>query len=161
MWKFSSENSYPDIILHDGVVTKITLDNDDLVMEFNDGGFWIGQDNKQNPYKKTVRTEKSELRFTDFDIDDIYIFKMYNLFKKFYHTSRVEVSLEKLISNVNSGKWTFEFLYEYYTSSRQREAIFKGCVNVVNKQKHYDCQIELDCSKMIYSWNKIDEDAIW
>ncbi len=162
MWKFSSENDYPDIILHDCVVTKITLDGDDLVMEFDDYGFWIGENNKQNPFGNMLRTEKSELRFVDFDTwSNIYIFKRYNLFRKFFHTSRIDLSLEKLISNVNSGKWTFEFIYEYYTSSTQALAIFNGCINVKNKRKNYDCQIESDCSKMVYSWNKIREDAPW
>lgn len=161
MWKFSSENDHHNIILHDCVVEKVTLDGDDLVMEFNDRGFWIGENNKQNQYGKMLRTDKSELRFTDFEIDEIYIFKRYNLFRIFHHVSRVEISLEKFISNINSGKWTFEFLYEYYAGIESLGAIFDCWIDVINKEKHYDCQLKLGCSKMIYSWNKICEDTTW
>ena len=163
MWKFTSENDYNNIILHDCVVEKVTLEGNDLVIEFNDNGFWIGEKNNQNPYKKLLRTEKSELRFVDFDIDniDIHIFKRYNFFRIFHHVSRVDISFEELISNINSGKWRFEFLYEYYAGVETLGAIFDCWINVTNKQKSYDCQIKLGCSKMIYSWNKIDEDATW
>ena len=89
MWKFT----YKMIILISYFMIvwlqKSHNHGDDLVMEFDDYGFWIGEKNKQNPYKNLLRTEKSELRFVDFDTwSNIYIFKRYNLFKNFFYISR-------------------------------------------------------------------------
>ena len=66
MWKYSEINAYPNIILHDCRIVKAWIENRDIVIEF-DNGFWILEDNKQNPFGKTLRTGKSEIRFINFD----------------------------------------------------------------------------------------------
>ena len=106
-----------------------------------------------------MRTDKATIRFVDFDIDNIYIFKYICLFHRFSFTRRVDVSFEKFIENINSGKWKFEFIDEFYAGNSG--ALFNGWVYFDHKPHHYDCQIQLRSTKSIYSWNKIYEDRPW
>ena len=163
MWKYTSENDYPNIILHDCYIVKATVEDNDLIIEFKEHdflhGFWINEINKQNPFGKTLRTDKALIRFVNFDFDSIYIFKTICLFRRFIFTRRVEVSFEKFIENLNIGKWQFEFIDEFYAGNYG--ALFNGWVYFNDGKSHYDCQIQLRFTKMVYSWNKICEDKPW
>lgn len=55
MWKYTAENDYPNISLHDCRISNVLIDNNDIVFEFDDNGFWILENNCQNPFKKTLR----------------------------------------------------------------------------------------------------------
>ena len=159
MWKFISENDYPNIFLHDCYIVKVTVEDDDLIIEFDEYGFWINETHKDNNFSKVLRTDKATIRFVDFDIDNIYIFKYFCLFHRFVFTRRIEISFETFIKNLNSGKWKFEFIDEFYDGNYG--ALFNGWVYFKHKPYHYDCQIQLRFKKMIYSWNKIYEDRTW
>jgi len=162
MWKYFSIsdcdkiNLHNAISLHDCYVTKIIADKD-LMFEFSDG-FWIVETNKQNPYGQTLRTDKSQIYFTEFDIDNIYIFKKFSILRRIIRTSRIEVSLEKLISNINSGKWQLEIIDEFHKGSN---VLFNTSLYLENRSKHMECQIIIEYKKMNYFWNNICEDRPW
>lgn len=160
MWKYTAINDYPNISLHDCHIVKVHIDLSDIVFEFNDKGFWIMENNSQNPFKKTLRTDKSEVRFRGIDVDStrIYLFKTYHLFKKAVLTRRIELTLEQFAKKINNGEWEFEFVDELYAWSR---AGFDGYVWFNKKPYEYECQIRLFFNEMIYSWNKICEDRPW
>lgn len=160
MWKYSSKNDYPNIILHDCHVTKISVENKDIILEFDDYGFWMIENNKHNPFGKTLRTDKSEIRFVNCQLDSIsiYIFKVFHLFRKPVLTNRIEIPLENLMYQINSGKWRFEFIDEYYACN---EALFNGWIRFDKKPYHMECQLQLLFEDMKYSWNRICEDKPW
>jgi hypothetical protein len=160
LWKYNVKNAYPNIILHDCRIIKAWIDNCDIVFEFDDSGFWICEDNKDNPFGKTLRTDKSEIRFTKYDADavHIYIFKTFHLFGKSIFTKRIEVGLDKFIAQINCGNWQFECVDELYAWSRVG---FNGYVWLRKRPYHYECQLNLFFDEMSYSWNKICEDKPW
>lgn len=160
MWKYSAKNAYPGIILHDCRIIKVRIDGRDLVFEFDDSGFWVLEDNKQNPFGKTLRTDRSEVRFTNYDAASvqIYIFKRFYLFGKLILTKRVEVGLDEFALEINRGKWQYECVDELYA---WRRACFNGYVWLDRRPYHYECQINLFFDEMLYSWNKICEDKPW
>lgn len=141
-------------------MTKVAVDNKDIIFEFDDNGFWVIENNKHNPFGKTLRTDKSELRFVNCDSDftSIYIFKVFYLFRKPVLTNRIEISLEDLTSQINSGKWQFEFIDELYAWDK---AEFNGWLWFGKKPYHMECQLQLSFEDMLYSWNKICEDKPW
>ena len=160
MCKYSSKNDYPNIILHDCKITKISKENNDLIFEFNDKGFWIGKDNKHNPYNKILRTGKSMIRFVEYEQEftDNYIFKEYRLMGKTILTKRLEVSFDYIISQINAGKWQFEFIDEFYG---WRKAEFDGYIWLNKKPYCMEAQLQLNFKEMLYFWDEIYEDRTW
>lgn len=86
MWKYSAKNDYPNIILHDCRMTKLFVENKDIIFEFDDNGFWIVGNKKHNQFEETLRTDKSEILFIncDFGFTSIYLFKVFHLFKRMF-----------------------------------------------------------------------------
>lgn len=160
MWKFTSENAYPNIILHDCRIAKVSLQNKTLVFEFDDSGFWIVENNKENPFGKTLRTDKAEICFHGFDKDYFcfYTFKPFKLLGRTLFIRMVEISFEEFVLNVNSGKWEPEFIEEFYGLGA---ASFEGEVFFNKKPYRYRFQMQLSFEKMEYNWNEICEDRPW
>ena len=160
MWEYTSKNSYPNISLHDCRIEGIRLEDQDVIFEFDDNGFWIGRDHPQNLFGETLRTDNAELRLINIDSDLLFInihnklrFAKIKLF-----TIRKKVSLEDFIAKVNSGKWKFEFVDEYYGYHR---AMFCGCLLTNRKPYLIDAQIEVYYEESQYYWNKIYPDRTW
>ena len=160
MWTYTSKNSYPDIILHDCTIERVRLEKQDIVFEFNDRGFWITEDNTQNPFKKTLRTGKAELRLTNIDLNSLTI-NVYNelrfAWRKLF-TTKKKTSLADFAAKINSGKWAFEFVDEYYG---YKCAMFCGYIHTNKKPYLIEMQMEISYEESQYSWNKIYEDRTW
>jgi hypothetical protein len=156
----SCKNAYPNIILHDCIIEKVMIENEIITFEFDDSGFWIGADNPQNPYQKILRTDKAEVKFTDCDLDfsSVRVFKQKRFIRKTIFTTANNISLYDFASLINSGKYRFEFVDEYYAS---RSAMFGGYLRTERKPYHVECQLEMRYTDMIYSWNRICEDRPW
>ena len=159
MWKHTSKNDYPNIILHDCFVTNISTQNNDIIFEFDDG-FWITDTHKENPYGQILRTGKSQMLFSnvDYDFSGIYIFKELKVFKKLMFTNRVSLAMKDFIAKINSGKWSFEIKDELYA---WHQAVFVGDVRFNHRPYRREFQIDLNVKEMIYSWNEIREDRVW
>ncbi len=71
MWKESGINKYPNVVLHDCLVTNIEKNGDDIVVDFDrfdssgQYGFWI-KDIEKNMY---YRTGSSQIVIKKYDID--------------------------------------------------------------------------------------------
>lgn len=158
-WKIFSHCDSNDkyVSLHDCKAEMAWFENGILGFEFPDG-FWITPDNPESDLDVLVRTDASKIEFVLLDGDefDIQIFVVEeNIFKQ---SVRKEWSVHKLVSAINSGEVTLEFLYQY----------IDGCSRIVecvlwSKRKPYcrECQIKLHLRDVHYHWNKILKDRIW
>lgn len=155
-----TKNSYPDIILHNCLVTKMENNNGDLNIEFKDG-FWIVGKSQYSGLEETVATDLSKISFVDCDFEDIKIslFLEYGLFHKTFIIRRKFISLEKLILKINSGEWKLEIIDEYYG---YRSTLFNCAVHSRKKPYYLDCQIEIGYyNDLIYKWNSLRKDMIF
>ena len=160
MWKFTSENGYPDISLHDCVIERVRLDGKDAVFTFNDSGFWVGKHHPQNPFGELLRTDKAELRLENIDTDSFsfFIHKNRRFAGKRLFTTRKELSFASFAAKINSRQWTFEFVDEYYGYHR---AMFCGLVRTAKSPYLIDTQMQLSYTKSRYYWNAIHQDRTW
>lgn len=156
MWKYSAINDYNNISLHDSSAVNASIENNDITLTFEDG-FWILKTNNKNPYKKTLRTDQSQILFhkIGFSFSNIYLFKELEVFRKKIYTRRIKISFEEFCRKIDSGEWEFEFVDEAYGYNR---AVFDGFVYTKNRHYSTECQITLSYKEMIYSWNEIRED---
>ena len=160
MWEYTSKNSYPDISLHDCRIEGIRFENGDIVFEFDDNGFWVGKDHPENPFGEILRTGKAEMRLVSIDPDSFSV----NMHEELRIaggktiTTRNEITLNDFIKKIDSKKWQFEFVDEYYGYHR---AMFCGYI-VKDKEPYFtDAQIEIHYEESQYYWNKIHEDRTW
>lgn len=51
MWRNTESNKYPDIILHDCFITGIKMDNDNIVLNFSEYGFFVFDKEKRNSFR--------------------------------------------------------------------------------------------------------------
>ena len=160
MWEYSSKNSYPDISLHDCRIEGIRFENGDIVFELDDNGFWIGKDHPQNPFGKVLRTGKAEMRLVSIDPDCISINVHDELRIAGEKTIKImkEILVNDFITKMNSKKWQFEFVDEYYG---YHKAIFCGCIVKEKKPYFTGAQIGIHYEEIQYYWNKIHEDRTW
>lgn len=160
MWEYSDTNGYPGIILHDCTVEDAVFEEGNLIFTFDESGFWISQDNRQNPYGKILRTGKAELKFVGVDVD----FTSINLFKKVRFTNKTlftklnEISLKDFVSRMNRKEWGFEIVDEYYAL---HGAMFCGYIHSKENSFLEYMQFEITYKESSYHWNKIYEDRTW
>ncbi|MCI8361493.1 MAG: hypothetical protein HFE86_09190 [Clostridiales bacterium] len=105
MWKYTAEDVYPQIFLHDCIADRAYFDGRDLIMEFGEDGFWVGADFPGNMYGKLLRTDKAQVRFADVEKEfiTVYVFRTYRLFYKSLFTRRIYVAPDELARKINSG----------------------------------------------------------
>lgn len=157
MWKNSSQNKQNFISLHDCKATNITIQEDHLFFEFDDG-FWISPIAESNPFGYTAKTDKSEIQLIQFNVSNIYIFKEFRLLRRPVIIKRDSLDLEKLMANINCGKWELEFINEYHA---RKDVLYQCCIWTKQRPYHMDCQIELDCDAIEYHWNDLRKDRPW
>ena len=160
MWEYTSQNSYPSIILHDCTIEKVRFEEGAIVFTFDNNGFWVAKEHPQNPFGEILRTGTAELRLANIDLDFLFI-SMYikrRFLGRTLSTTRKRLSLEDFAAKLNSGVWTFEFVDEYYGYHR---AMFCGYVHTNKKPYLLETQIEVYCEERQYSWHKIYEDRTW
>lgn len=154
MWKYTAENAYSTISLHDCRSDKISIEGNDFIIDFPDG-FWITPAHALNSNDRPLRTGPAQLRFKDCEVDNIYIFKETRLFQRTLLTRRVTIDLTELIEEVNKGPYELEFLYEYHSSI---SALYTCCVWNKNRGIPHECQLDLTVMGSIeYCWNEITD----
>lgn len=156
MYKFSDNNENDDIILHDCRATHISSDGNILTFEFEDG-FWIGENNKQNPYGKILCTDKAEVKFTLPDEDILSNVTVYIFTEENSKTIREEWEFEEFIRKINNGM-ELEFLYPYkgYDS-----IIYKCWLWFDEEPYHKSCELIIYENEITYHWNNICENKTW
>ena len=139
--------------LHDCYANRIQFENSILSFYFQNG-FWVTPSHRANNSNETVRTDFSQV---DYHIDDdvsIYVFRK-NIFGK---TIRIEWTLKELVRLVNNNTFSLEFLYQY---KRYNEELLKCWLHFDKAPYHYECQIEIPTSKVVYRWNNLCYDKTW
>ena len=146
LWKFQAAYEYSAISLHDCRITSITKNGDDIELHFEDG-FWLCQENPQNPYKKTLRTGASCLTLLEAACEE-------SIFQG------IKFSWDEFCANINSRQWNFECITECYSSNR---LVYAGWIWVGNRfyQPNPDFQLWFTFQGLRYNWNTIREDRSW
>lgn len=139
--------------LHDCDANRIQFENGILSFYFPNG-FWVTPSHHANNCGKTVRTDFSQV---DYHIDDdvsIYVFRK-NIFGKII---RIEWTLEELVHLINNNTFSLEFLYQY---KGYNEELLKCLLHFDKEPYHYECQIEIPTSKVLYRWNNLCYEKSW
>ena len=147
-----------ELTLHDCIANKISFENDTLRFYMSDG-FWVTPHHEENHCGKTVRTDASIVDFSIENIDDITV-RVFT--RNAYCWSRKTIAeiwnMEQLISAVNSGKCTVEFITQYRTYGEQ----MWHCAIRSNKKPYYrECQLYLPNSNATFYWNNLCLDREW
>lgn len=144
-----------EISLHDCRASKIGSDANGLTLVFPDG-IWLLADNHLNTVGKIVRTGKAEVLLRNSEFDAFMKMKPVRFFGKMLFSVCREVGFETLRENINSGKWTVEFIddFENADSHLFRVMIYSG-------KKHYDCLFEVSYEEIESRFDKIRQDRVW
>lgn len=159
-FKHTDPDSFHDkeLTLHDCAADKITFENKKLRFFLPDG-FWITPRHKENPSDKTVRTDASAVDFSVEDIDDVLVC----VFKRYRWPCRGKTSVEywgmkKLVSDVNCGKYTIEFVTQYRSCHGQ---MWQCAIHSEKKSYYMDCQLHLPETSAAFHWNDLRFDREW
>lgn len=156
MWNYIAKNDRDAICLHDCQVTGMHVDGNDLVFDFSDG-FWIVRNSRYKPHENTLRTDAAQMRFVDFEIENLYVYKVVRLFGKRLFVRRIEMDWQTLADRINSGAWEFEIADEY---ARDRRLLLGGYLWCKRKDTP-EAQLAVYCTALEYRWNRICEDRVW
>lgn len=151
MWKESGINKYPDIILHDCVITNIEKNGDDIAVNFDEWGFAI-KDIETGMY---YRTDPSQIVIKECYIDNISIkeIRTQQLSEELFFETVYDIEPKRFMKKINKGKWKFEVVYEYYSYGG---ALYIGQVDNKKKgKKSFWCCVELQFKELLYLWNEI------
>lgn len=144
------------ISLHDCHATNISYDNGVLTFTFDDG-IWVVKGHPDNTVDKTVRTDTAAVRFylesgEEYDVV-VHVFEEMR-----GNTIRKEWNSKKLIKNINSKKYTLEFLYDY----KGYNSVIMDCELWSDKKPYSrECQLKLSIKATEYCWNELREDREW
>lgn len=145
------------VTLHDCKADRAYFENGILGFEFPDG-FWITPENPESKLDTLVRTDKSKVEFVLYDGDQadatVYVFEK-NIFKQ---DIRKERDVRKLVNDINNGKYSLEFLYQYVDGYLR---IVQCCLGSPKKPYFRECDLHLCTREVSYHWNRIIEDRVW
>lgn len=147
-----------ELTLHDCMADSISFENGILHFCLPDG-FWVTPHHKENYCGKTVRTDASAVDFSIEDIDDITV----RVFRRNAGILSKRTSVEiwdmgQLISAVNSGKCTIEFITQYRTYFEQ---LWYCAIRSKKKPYYRECQLHLPNTKATFYWSNLCLDREW
>lgn len=148
LWKEKQHNSYPDIILSDCLIVGIQIKNGKIIVDFSEYGF-IKKDSKSNKY---FRTDGAQVVIEKCDIDNILIkeIRTNQLSEELYFDSTYDIKTIDFLENINTGKWKFEIVEEYYSTGG---GLYIGQIR--KKEDTFWCCIKISFKNLIYLWNDI------
>lgn len=147
-----------EITLHDCIADKISFEKGMLRFYLPDG-FWVTTHHKANLSGKVVRTDASRVDFSIEDIDDIML-RVFTRRRWLWHRkARMEIwDMNQLITAVNSGKCTLEFITQYRCYYEQ----MWHCAIRSHKKPYYrECQLHLPETNATFYWNNLCLDREW
>ena len=157
MWEYTDTNAHTRISLHDCRVDQITLDGNDLILNFYDG-FWILPTSGYIDHPVPLKTGPAQLCFRDMDVFPIDLYKTTRLFRRPVFCRRIRIELDRFIKLVNDDNRELEFLYEYH---RPFNNLYQ-CWLWSKKPRFWgECQFELTSDTIEYRWNEIRPDYEW
>lgn len=150
-WK-EEINKYPDIILSDCVITNIQVKGDEITINFSEYGFFK-KDSQKNKY---FRTDAAQIVFEQSDIDNICIkeIRTQRLSEDLYFDSMYDIDSPIFMENVNTGKWKFEIVEEFYSTGG---ALYIGKIRADDNS--FWCHVKIQFKNLEYFWNEIRYDC--
>lgn len=148
MWKERGINKYPEIILSDCLISKIEKNEDDFAIDFGKQGFFV-KDLKKNTY---YRTASAQIIVKGCDINNITIkeVRTQQLSDELFFESMYDVKADHFLDNINSEKWKFEVVEEFYSAVG---ALYIGWVS--NGEKSFWCCVKLQFKELLYLWDEV------
>ncbi len=150
-WKEKDINIYPNVILSDCQIAHIEMEGDNIAIDFSKYGFFR-KDNLSNKY---YRTDAGKIVVEQCDVDNVSIKEIRNhqLSDDVFCNSMYDVEPSVFSNNINTGKWRFEIIEEYYASG---SALYIGQIR--EDDKKFKCCIKVQYKDLIYLWNEIRYD---
>lgn len=137
--------------LHDCRATRLDVSDERLEFAFEDG-FIVLPGNEHNPDGRILNTDRASLVISKYDLESVYIFREFHLFRKPVLTIRKKITFSRLADMINSGKWQLEFITEYVGAF----TVLYSCeIWSERKPYHRECQIEMVYGSIEYNWNSI------
>ena len=144
-----------EIMLHDCKADRISFENG--IIRFNlPDGLWVTPYHKESGLEKIVRTGPAAVEFLVGDPDGIFV----RLFTKhrWLKTTVEYIDFEQLVSAVNNGKLTLEFIDQYRSCVGQ---LWVCAVHSRKKRYYKECQLFLPEAKATFFWNDLIPDREW
>ncbi len=147
-----------ELSLHDCTATDIVCEDGILRFGFPEG-FWVCLGHPENEYGKVIRTGRSAADFKVKNIDDITVSVITrSLWRRRSNASIETWRIEQLISTVNSGKCSIEFITQYRSNFEQ----LWHCVLHSKRRPYYrECRLHLPESEAVFRWNDLRSDHEW
>ena len=147
-----------ELTLHDCISDKISF-KDNILRFYLPDGFWVTPHHKKNSSEKVVRTDASVVDFSVEDIGDIIV----RVFTRhrwlgFRNTSVELWDMGRLISKVNSGKCTIEFIAQYKSHYEQ---MWHCAIRSKKKPYYRECQLHIPNTDATFYWNNLCLDREW
>lgn len=151
IWKEKGINKYPDIILSDCLITNIKVNESEVIINFSEYGFFK-KDDLQNKY---FRTDAAQIVMQHCDIANISIkeIRTHHLSEELYFDSMYDVKAKVFLENINTEKWQFEIVEEYYSTGR---GMYIG--QIIENEKSFWCHVKVQFKNLVYFWNGIRYD---
>ena len=147
-----------ELSLHDCIANNISYKNNTLRFNLPDG-FWVTPHHKANLSGKVVRTDASVVDFSIEDIGDIIVRVFTRHRWRWFRKTSVEYwDMEQLISAVNSGKCTVEFITQYRSYYEQ---MWHCAIRSKKKPYYRECQLHLSNTNVTFYWNDLCLDREW
>ena len=161
MWKYMEQNAYTSISLHDCRSNCISINGNNLIIDFPDG-FWITPDSDYIDRDRPVKTGPAQLCisgvFADEPFNTIDMYKTIHIFGKKLLCIRHQLEYSDFIKLFQQGKYELEFITEYHSSIT---SLYQCWVWKKNTGIDSECQFEITAKSIEYRWNEILYDREW
>ncbi|MBQ7818028.1 MAG: hypothetical protein IJ388_04460 [Oscillospiraceae bacterium] len=143
------------LTLHDCIADKVNF-SDNILRFYLPDGIWITPLHKDNKLSKTVRTDAAivDFRITNFDDIILYVYTR-GVFKR---TQAKICKMHDLMRDINSGKYSFEFISQYRSHFEQ---MWHCAIHSKKKPYYMECQLHLPAAEAIFHWNNLRPDQQW
>ena len=161
MWKFTEQNAFDSISLHDCRADKIELDGNDLILHFSDG-FWITPASSYIDHDTPLKTGPAQVRIHSLGpfpaLDSIDIHRPIRLFGKELICRRCQPDAEDFLKLVNAPEFELEFINEYRNSV---STLYECWIWRKGRGMFAECQFRTVFKSVEYCWNEILPDREW
>lgn len=149
IWKGKQDKVYPDIILSDCLIVGITVKGEKILIDFSELGFAV-KDEKSGSY---YHTNGAQIVMEECELDDLSIteIRTQQLSDELYFDSVYNLENKDFLNNINSGKWEFEIVEEYYSVNG---GLYLG--KVWEKEESFWCCVKIRFKELKYLWNDLN-----
>lgn len=143
--KCSNKNFYPKFSISDSAVNNIKVINNNVLLFFNDDGFWV----KENDMDEYHRIKNAILKLTDCDLENINIFVMRKkIFNGNVYYVEEYIDFEIFLNNINNKFWDLEIVQEYWYDLG---GMFIGVLK--DNDERMDCYIQVEYKNEEYRYS--------